>query len=228
MSVRIITLCLIVIAQAACSSTKPCTIELEQAPELRGFRLGMSLEDIRKRFPGFPGASSKIGLSTVEISCASENVMLNRSSGDDYNEISFTSGWGCPEVNKDVKQVELKLLDWRLIEITVYYSNNIKWKSVDEFARKTGEALKLDGTWQKVGDDDEYSQMRSMDCGKSSAGFLVYAGFSSPPFIANSDKLPYVRLKNLMGGELEVLKRKGKIEEKTKREEEECKQIFKP
>lgn len=225
MLARILALCLIVIAQVACSSTKPCTVELEQAPELRGFRLGMSLEDIRKRFPGFPGQNSQIGLATVEISCT--NDMLGRSSGDDYNEIIFTRGWDCSELN-DVKHIELKLLDWRLIEITVYYSNDIKWKSADEFAQKTGEALKLDGTWQKVGNDDEYSHMRSMDCGKTSTGFSVYVGFRSLPFLANSDKLPYVTLKNFMSGELEVLKRKAKIEEKTKREEEEHKQIFKP
>jgi hypothetical protein len=227
---RILALCFIVLAQVACSSSgKPCIVELEQAPELRGFRLGMSLEDIRKRFPKFPGiGSSQIGLATVEISSAYTQDALDRPSGDGNNNFNLISAAPFPELN-EVKHIELKLLDWRVIEITVYYDNDIKWKSADEFAQKTGEALKLDGTWHKVGSDD-ISQMRALQCGQSSEGFSVYAGFKRPPSSdsLSNPNLPYVTLKNVMSGEIEVYSRQSKIEEKKKREEEEQKKIFKP
>lgn len=226
---RILALCLIVTAQVACSSPTPCTVELEHAQELRGFRLGMTLQDIRKRYPEFPGISpSQIGLSTVEISSAYTRNKLDNPSGDGNNNFSLISAAPYPELN-EVKHIELKLLDWRVIEITVFYPDDIKWKSADEFAQKTGEALKLDGEWRKVGDDG-IMQMRALQCGQSTKGFSVYAGFKRPPSSdsLSDPNLPYVTLTDVLGGEVEVYSRESKIKEKKKQEEEERKQVFKP
>ena len=67
--VRLILLSLLAALHLACNADKPCTLKLEQSPELRGFRLGMLMADIQKRFSGFPSVSAnELGVATVEIS----------------------------------------------------------------------------------------------------------------------------------------------------------------
>src|SRR2546423_982662 len=110
-TIRLLTLSLIAMLHLACTVNQPCTIKMEQSPELRGFRLGMSISDIQKRFPGFPSVSAnQFGLATVEISNIYVRNVLNKSVGE--NVISFVSASPFPELN-ELRHVELKLLDGR-------------------------------------------------------------------------------------------------------------------
>ena len=213
----------------ACAASEPWTVKMEQSPELRGFRLGMSLQDIQKRFPGFPTVSAnQFGLATVEVSNTYVRNVIDRPAGE--NVISLVSASSFPELS-GVKHVELKLLDGRLTEVTVYYPDDIKWKSADEFVQKTGEGLKLNGTWKKLGEDTDFSENRHLQCGGVFEGFNVSAGFRKPT-LENPNleerKLPYVRLEDFMHGEMEVYRRKKQNEENANRREEERKQDFKP
>jgi hypothetical protein len=125
-AIRLTTLSLIAVLHLGCSANQPCTVTLEQSPELRGFRLGMSLSDIQKRFSGFPSVSAnQIGVATVEISPDYIKQILNEPIGNDV--VSSLNASSFPELN-ELKHVHLKLLDGRLIEITVFYPNNIKWR----------------------------------------------------------------------------------------------------
>src|SRR5688572_8233663 len=120
---------------AACSKNQPCTVQLEQSPELRGFRLGMSVADIRQRFNGFPTPEADdLGVATVEISNMYSSASPARRSGDVV--LNFVNATPYAELNQ-LKHAELKLLDGRLVEITVYYPNDLNWSSADEFAKKT-------------------------------------------------------------------------------------------
>lgn len=227
-AIRLTTLSLIAVLHLGCNANQPCTVTLEQSPELRGFRLGMSLSDIQNRFSGFPSVSAnQIGVATVEISPDYIKNALNEPRGDDV--VSLVSASSFPELN-ELKHVHLKLLDGRLIEITVFYPNNIKWQSADEFVQKTSEALKLNGTWKRLSDSD-YSNSRLLQCGDILKGFFVKAGFQKPPIESPSSfapKLPYVELQNFMQGEMEVSRRKRESEEKVRREEERRKEKFRP
>ena len=216
---------------ACAGKPKLCTLKLQQSPELRGFRLGMSISDIQKRFPGFPSVSAnEAGLAIVEISDVYVRNVLDRPVGE--NVISLVSAAPFPEL-KELKHVELRLIDGRVTEITLYYPNDIKWNSADEFAQKTGESLKLDGGWQKVGEDSDYSEVRSMQCGGYSEGegFRISAGFRKPTLENRNleeTKLPYVQLEDFWAGQMTEYRRKKEIEEKRKREEDERKKTFKP
>ena len=66
--VRLFLVCLITVMQVACAVERQCTVNLKESVDVRGFRLGMTLADIKNRFPGFPvvGANS-IGVARVEI-----------------------------------------------------------------------------------------------------------------------------------------------------------------
>jgi hypothetical protein len=188
----------------------------------------MSLSDVQKRFSGFPSVSAnQFGAATVEISSDCVKNVVNEPIGD--NVVTSLCASSFPELN-EVKHVELKLLDGRLIEITVFYPNDIKWQSADEFVQKTSEALKLNGTWKHVSDSD-YSNSRLLQCGDILEGFFVQAGFQKLPIGSPSSftpKLPYVQLQDFMRGEMEVSKRKRESEENAKRDEERRKEIFKP
>lgn len=230
-SLRLLALALVTALHLSCSVKQPCTVSLAQSPELRGFRLGMSLSDIQKRFPGFPPVSAnRFGLAKVELSNLYVRNVLDRPVGNDM--VSLVSAAPFPEL-KELKHVELKLLDGRLTEITVYYPNDIKWESADEFARKTGEVLKVNGSWSKVGKDNEYSEVRSMQCGgvMEGEGFRISAGFRRPTLEnpgLEEGKLPYVNLEDFWGGEMKLFSRERESEEQTRRQEEERKQTFKP
>lgn len=227
-SIRFLTISLLIVLCLGCSTNQPCTVPFEQSPEVRGFRLGMSLSDIQKRFAGFPSVSAnQLGVATIEISRGYVKNVLNEPIGD--NVVTSLSASSFPELT-ELKHVELKLLDGRLIEITVFYPNDIKWQSADEFVQKTSEALKLNGTWKHLSDSD-YSNSRLLQCGDILKGFFVQAGFQKPPLGSSSSfasKLPYVQLQDFMHGEMEVSKRKRESEEKAKREEERRKETFKP
>jgi len=183
----------------------------------------MSVTDVQKRFAGFPPPlPDELGVATVDISklysthVATDNLGNNFVDASPYVELS------------ELKHAELKFLDGRLIKITVYYPNDLNWKSADEFAEKTGEGLRLNGTWRKVGSDDKFSEIRSLHCGEVTQGFSVFAGFRRAPLLNESAKLPYVELVDFMRGELEVFKRKTEKDERRKREEQERKETFKP
>ena len=221
--IQLLILLLLAATLCACTAEQPCTVKFEQSPELRGFRLGMSVSDVQKRFVGFPAPiADELGLATIEISnrysthTSTDHMVLNFVDASPYAELS------------QLKHTELKFLDGRLIEITVYYPNDLNWKSGDEFARKTGEALKLNGTWRKVGSDDDYSEIRSLYCGEVLQSFSVLAGLQRSPLLNESAKLPYVQLKDFMRGEMEVFKRKRERDERKNREEQERKDTFKP
>jgi hypothetical protein len=187
------------------------------------------MQDIQNHFPGFPSvASNQIGLATVEISNAYAHNVLDLPKDEDA--VSIVSALPFRELN-ELKHVELKLLDGRLIDFTVYYPNDIKWKSADEFVQNTGKALKLNGSWQKIGSDDDYSEVRSLRCGDNGEDFTINAGFRKPPSLYSNladIKLPYVEVKDFWHGEMELFKRKRESEDKAKREEEQRKQTFSP
>jgi hypothetical protein len=226
--IRLIALTLAALLFVGCAVDKPCTVTTENAPELRGFRLGMGLSDIQKRFPSFPSSrisANQMGLAIVEMSTAHQNNALGSPEGQNFISLYYRGDY--PELN-DLEDIELKLLDGHLIEITVYYPNDIKWKSADEFAQKTSEALKLDGSWRQLGKDDDYSEARSMICGEAKAFFVVNAGFHKPPTSSMSaGKLPYVELEDLMRV-MEIGRREEEIKKNKQQEEERRKQTFRP
>ena len=225
-SIRLLILTVAVTVMCACQRDEPCTVQYEQSPELRGFRLGMSISDIQHRFPAFPTPDANdLGLSTVEISDRYSSNSPQRRTGDIV--MNFVNGSLYPELNQ-LKFAELKLLDGQLIEITVYYPNNLKWESADEFARKTGEALKLNGTWRKIGNDDSFSEIRYLQCGEVTKGFHVSAGMRRSPLLDDDRKFPYVQLQDFWKAEMEVFNREQARDARRKREEQERKDTFKP
>src|SRR5215213_5442468 len=104
--IRITALGFAMVLHLGCSTNQPCTVPMEQSPELRGFRLGMNLSDIQKRFSGFPNVSAnEIGVATVEISNDYVKNVLNEARGE--NVVSSLGVSEFPELS-ELKHLQLK------------------------------------------------------------------------------------------------------------------------
>lgn len=221
--VRLLVMLCVVPVFCSCHRSQPCTLGYDQSPELRGFRLGMPVADIQSRFAGFPTpAVDDLGVSSVVISGKAVDPLRLY----DRGAITNVNPEKYPELNQ-LKYAELKLLDGKVIEITVYYANDLNWKSVDEFAEKTGEALKLNGTWTKVGNDGS-SSMRNLMCGEIRNGFHVNAGMNRPPLTGEYANYPYVQVQDFWRAQIELYQRRKDRDDKRKREEQEKRDSFKP
>ncbi len=101
-----------------------CERGYEDAPELRGLRLGMSVSDVTSRFNFDPLLAQE--------------------------DISYLSGYVRPATN-DVREIRIALLDNRIFEIAVTYSGATRWNSPQDFAAQVFESLNLPGRWRSAG-----------------------------------------------------------------------------
>jgi hypothetical protein len=129
---------LILYLLAACSSPSlgqdtKCALklsELPDAPELRGFRVGMSIEQVRTRMP-------KLQLRPAdEFGFTSLNIFPDYEPG--LNKASY----------EGVRTISLDFLDGRVYSLWIGYDKTFKWQTVDEFVTGFTSALKLSNSWR--------------------------------------------------------------------------------
>jgi hypothetical protein len=132
-----ISVCLVLsFAAIVAAQENQCTtklIDLPQAPELRGFRLGMTPEQVKARVPQVVfGRTDDLGVSKTSIN-------------PDFD----------PRIDKtnfaDVRTVSLDFLDGRVTALWIGFENTFKWKSVDEFVKGISPALSVSGEWSAKG-----------------------------------------------------------------------------
>lgn len=128
-----VLLLMIVCAGAAVAQDGKCTLklaELAQPPELRGFHVGMTMDEVRARLPKsqFPRAD--------EFGFASLNIFPDYESGIDKK--SF----------EGVRTVSMDFLDNRVTALWIGYDKTFKWQTIDEFEKGITAALKLPGSWR--------------------------------------------------------------------------------
>jgi hypothetical protein len=119
-------------ASVATAQDKQCTLKLAQlpaAPELVGFRMGMTREQVQDRIPQvvFPRKTT-FGLAKTSIN-------------PDFD----------PRINKSkfagVRTVSLDLLDDKLTSLWLGYDSSFKWQTVPEFVEGISRSLHLPETW---------------------------------------------------------------------------------
>jgi hypothetical protein len=128
-----------------------CKRTLEQAPELRGLKLGMSLQQVSKLYPG----------ATTKFSAAG---MRNKVYGLEEREISRDAEHGASASRlADVHAIELDFIDGRLYRMRIYYDKSISWDDVEEFALRVSGGLNLPSAWANsdIGGGDR----RHLHCG---------------------------------------------------------------
>ena len=117
-------------AQAA---TAQCTLKSDQlpdAPELHGFRLGMTPEQAKGRVPLIQfGRADEIGVIKTSI-----NPLYDPR----FAKVSFA----------DVRTISLDFLDERLTTLWIGYESSFKWQTVNDFVTGISKSLNLPTSWE--------------------------------------------------------------------------------
>jgi len=116
-------------AVAQDTSCKATISSLPAAVELKGLRLGMTMEQVKAQVPQITfGPTDELGSSKTTINPKFDP----RTEGG---------------VFQDVRSVSLDFLDERLVSLWFGYDSNFKWKTVDEFVNGISTSLQVPKTW---------------------------------------------------------------------------------
>jgi hypothetical protein len=123
------TLLLLVLSQSVSAQCTKKMSELPAAPELLGFRLGMTKEQIKARVPQTQfGHADPFGVSKTTI---------NPYFDDRIDKSKFES----------VRSVSLDLVDDKLTSIWIGFDETFKAHTADEFIKLISQSLQVDGNW---------------------------------------------------------------------------------
>jgi hypothetical protein len=100
--------------------------------------------------------------------------------------------------------------------VQLLIAHYLKWRSVDEFVQRTGEALNLPDGWDSSKPDSDY---RSVYCN----GFFVRAGIDRETFA--EEKRPFIEVGDTMAHITPMLRNYNQNEN---RKEDERRKTFKP
>jgi hypothetical protein len=129
---KILWLIMLALLSATAASAQTCPIKLDQLPdsvELRGFRLGMTYDQVKARIPQVQfGRPDQIGVVKTTI-----NPFFD------------------PRIDKaglaDVRTISLDFLDGRLVTLWIGLEGTFKWQSLDEFVAGMSKSLNLPAAW---------------------------------------------------------------------------------
>jgi hypothetical protein len=128
-SVALVIACLLSIGGTASAQCTKKIAEIPAAPELLGFRLGMTKDEIKTHVPQTDfGKTDAFGVSKTTI--------------NPYFD---------PKIDKTkfegVRSISLDLLDQKLTSLWIGYDENFKAKNVDEFVKLITQSLQLPADW---------------------------------------------------------------------------------
>ena len=127
------SLILLVSAVSVCAQETKCTLklaELPDAPELFGFRMGMTTIELKQRVPQVTfGRPDAFGVLKTSISPDFDPQM---------NKASLTG----------IRTVSFDFLDGKLTSLWLGYDGSFKWKTVPDFVSGISKSLHLPETWQ--------------------------------------------------------------------------------
>lgn len=113
-----------------------CTAEQIKKVELRGLRLGMTLDQVTALYPSRPDREDEVGRMEMRIFVSSDYPAL-----------------------KGIKFIRLGFLDKEVTSIEIDYDASVKWPSAEQFISKLNESLKLPNAWVNSGRSDNAKQM---------------------------------------------------------------------
>jgi hypothetical protein len=123
----------VVCACATSAQEAKCALklaELPSIPELRGFSLGMTIEQVKARLP-------KLQISPADqFGFTSLNIFPDYLAGID--KAAFDG----------VRTISLEFMDGRVSSLWIGYDKTFKWQTLDEFTAGMTTALKLPNSWR--------------------------------------------------------------------------------
>jgi hypothetical protein len=127
-----VPLLILLCAATTLGQTTQCTLKLSDlpaTPELLGFKLGMTMDQVKARVPQVVfGQTNEFGVSKTTIN-------------PDFD----------PRIDKTTfagaRTVSLDFLDGRLTSLWLGYDASFKWTTVDEFVKGISDSLHLPAAW---------------------------------------------------------------------------------
>ncbi|HJZ82220.1 MAG TPA: hypothetical protein VKD91_17800 [Pyrinomonadaceae bacterium] len=211
----------------------PCTLGVDRAPELRGFRLGVSQAEVLNRFPGTSldkpdkFGRSQLRLTVIDTSTISKGGLrpdkavqpdMTSAPGD---ESAFVVDSTRLSVLKGVRRIRFQFVDGRLAQLQVAYDDSIKWDTVDEFVESVARALNLSPDWSLPPNGDGSTSGRELRC----QGFVITADLNADSTDTRIGAQLF--LEDLQASAL-VEKRQTDLKERAEAAEDAKKKNFKP
>jgi hypothetical protein len=147
-------LTLLVISLPAIAQTSSCPLKIQELPELRGFKLGMTIIQLKQRYPKLfeeyefkPDANGYIELDLTGYYDSPLSKFMNETE------------------RKGLDGMKLAFLDNRLVRVRMVYKEVVEWESVDQFLNSIVRNLKLPeaARWKTTGE-----RTRQLDCAGAS------------------------------------------------------------
>ena len=136
-------LLLLVLAQSASAQCTKKMSELPAVPELAGFQLGMTKEQIKARVPQTKfGHADHFGVSKTTI---------NPYFDETIDKTKF----------QDVRSISLDLLDDKLTSIWIGFDETYKVHTAEEFVKLISQSLQVNGNWSSYRSNGQ--QLRCAD-----------------------------------------------------------------
>jgi hypothetical protein len=130
------TVLLLAVSGLVSAQQPPCAAKLAtlpQVPELRGFHLGMTPEQVKARVPQVAfGRTDDLGVSRTSVNPGFDPRM---------DKVSFA----------DVRTVSLDFLDGRVTQLWIGFEDTFKWKTVDEFVKGISLVFSVPDDWPTKG-----------------------------------------------------------------------------
>src|SRR5215831_2746201 len=228
-----IVLCPPVSAQKNIESKGPkCSLKLDQSPQLRGFSMGMTQDQVLRRLPGVSTEKpDKYGLARLRISIINTSGVIKTSAHDKPVQLDITATPGdgsafvldgpkFPDL-KGVRKLQMRFIDGRLSYLQIAYDDSSKWDSIDQFVEAISTKLNLPSQWQAPAESAGDGQDKELRCD----AFVISASVAGDP--ADTQAGPEIILQDLAAWNA-MSKRQNDSFDKAKREEEEKRKAFKP
>lgn len=130
----------------SCSHRSNCSLNLSNAPEVRGLKLGMTLDEFKDHFStvgnGGGGQPSSIDLTPDE----------NGAIAIPTETTTISEGGRVYSLQRDTTQIgQLLFVNGRVAHFRVVYLDNVdkvNWEDVDQFTKKTSVSLGLPTLWK--------------------------------------------------------------------------------
>jgi hypothetical protein len=218
--------------QKKVDSPKPkCSLALDQSPELRGFRLGMTQAAVLARLPGATVEKpDKFGLARLRLSIIDSSSLIKASArekavqpdplaGPDDGSAFVVDSSRFPALN-GTRKIQMRFIDGRLSYLQISYNDDVKWDSIDQIIETISTTLKLPNEWQTPADSDS-GQEKELRC----EGFVISANTIGDPTDTHTG--PELILQDVAAWNA-MSKRQNDITEKAKRDEDQKRKSFKP
>jgi hypothetical protein len=137
---------------------KPCTTTVAEVSDLRGFKVGMSLDEVSKRFPGIQPHPS---YDHPEIS---SRIEINPRSGSGYStKGTYNADVAQHPELEGVQKVELQFIENSIASVRVTYNDTHDMNFGDTFFPKLTSSLNLKGEWSPAS-SEQYEREKVMQC----------------------------------------------------------------